>query len=447
MNPNTNRIIFTPVYKAYNNLFKKALINNTSIKTDFEAFKDTGVYERYMLNAAQFSAAKSMAESKMLQSVVFNDKNEVRGFREFQREANQITDIFQDTWLRVEYDTAVKQAGNAELFTRMRADKDIYPYWVYLETDSTHPREEHLELVGSVFRIGDPEGDECFPPNGFNCGCGSDQVDDSYLEDNDKELADGKEALEHVDPQFRFNPADQGILPKESHSYFEVVQNANELNAGNFLTDDEKFQSIDRVMQQAKECEDQVNEVGEKYADEFDGTVTPVNFKSRDSIKRKLDGDLNGNIGDLKDAVRNTVVVNYNQLDDVEKALRQDPLFKKENGGRIKMQGGKSYFGYKGILTNYTADNGLVVEMQVNSPAMIYAKVPKAEALHIMSEEKYNEIAKASGLPGGLGHKYYEDIRVLNDKINKGKATGAEVQEVLKLIKQSREYYSKFYSL
>lgn len=239
-NPHTGRIIFTPVYKGYNNLFFKALVNNTSIKTDFEAFKDTQIYERYLLNAVQFSAAKNTAETKLLQQAVFDEDRVVKSYSRFKKEAKEITNIFQETWLRTEYDTAIQQATNAELFTRMRKDSDIYPYWVYLMTTSLHPRDEHLILVGSVFRIGDPEGDRCFPPNGFNCGCGSQTVDDSYLEENDVTVRSGKEALEHVDQQFRFNPADQGILPKESHSYFQATRSANSLNHSNFSSEEEE---------------------------------------------------------------------------------------------------------------------------------------------------------------------------------------------------------------
>ena len=175
-----------------------------------------------MLNACQFSAAKSRAEAKMLQQLVFKDDKKL-DFGRFKKEAAQVTDIFQQTWLRTEYDTANQQAVNGEQFRQMREDSDLYPYWQYLETTSDHPREEHLELVGNIYKIGDPEGDMCFPPNGFNCGCSSEQIDNP-----DKEVTKGSGSIDKVDPQFRFNPADQGILPKESHSYFQALSNAND---------------------------------------------------------------------------------------------------------------------------------------------------------------------------------------------------------------------------
>ena len=176
-----------------------------------------------MLNACQFSAAKSRAEAKMLQQLVYKD-DKLQDFGRFKKEASEVTDIFQETWLRTEYDTSTKQAVAGELFTSMRADSDLYPYWQYLGTTSDNPREEHEELVGNIYKIGDVEGDMVFPPNGFNCNCSSEQLDNP----GEKEVTKGSDSLEHVDPQFRFNPADQGILPKESHSYFQALPNAND---------------------------------------------------------------------------------------------------------------------------------------------------------------------------------------------------------------------------
>ncbi len=196
---------------------------------DFDLFKDTSVYERYMLNMAQFSAAKNIAETKMLQQSIFKDGERV-SYSAFKKEAKQITDIFQDTWLRTEYDTAVKQAVQGDLFRRYRDDADLYPYWRYLRTISFHPRDEHLQLVGNVYRIGDPQGDMVIPPGGFNCGCGSENLSDSDIESEGVSVRTSEQSakdLLDVSPQFRFNPADQGILPKESHSYFEVLKSAN----------------------------------------------------------------------------------------------------------------------------------------------------------------------------------------------------------------------------
>lgn len=191
-----------------------------------------------MLNAAQFSSAKSVATNKLLKEALFNDKEDIKGYSEYAKDAKAITDIVNETWMRTEYDTATRQAVAGAEFISMRADADLYPYWIYVETTSDNPREDHLALVGTVFRIGDPEGDECFPPNGFNCSCGSEFVDGQYLEENNLKAVSNEQAKElldkEIDPQFRFNPADQGILPKESHSYFQALPSANDASYKDF---------------------------------------------------------------------------------------------------------------------------------------------------------------------------------------------------------------------
>lgn len=188
-----------------------------------------------MLNAAQFSAAKNDAEVNMLiQSTVFDENNVRKGYSEFKADAKEITDIFNETWLRTEYDTSIKQAVAGEQFRSYRADSDLYPYWRYLRTISQNPRPDHLLLVGNIYKIGDPEGDQVFPPNGFLCGCGSEQLSDMDMDESGLKARTNDEAKEDLErevaPQFRFNAADQGILPKESHSYFEVLPNANAAN-------------------------------------------------------------------------------------------------------------------------------------------------------------------------------------------------------------------------
>lgn len=193
-------------------------------------FRDTAIGERFLLNAVQFSAAKNDAEVKMTQALLFDDKGTRKGFSAFKQEADTVADTFHDFWFRVEYDNCVRQAVTGDQFRRYRDDADIYPYWRYLMTTSLHPRDEHLKLVDNIYRIGDPEGDKVIPPDGWNCGCGTEQVSDMEVDEGGlkvRTLEESAEDLKLVSPQFRFNPADQGILPKESHTYFEAMPNAN----------------------------------------------------------------------------------------------------------------------------------------------------------------------------------------------------------------------------
>lgn len=122
-----------------------------------------------MLNAVQFSTAKDVATNGMMKTQLFDSDGVRKGFSEFKNDCKAITDITNETWIRVEYDTAVRQVVAGQQFKSFQEDSDLYGFWQYLETTSAHPRDEHLLLVGNIYKIGDPESDDIFPPNGFNC--------------------------------------------------------------------------------------------------------------------------------------------------------------------------------------------------------------------------------------------------------------------------------------
>lgn len=90
--------------------------------------------------------------------------------------------------------------------------------------------------------------------------------------------------------------------------------------------------------------------------------------------------------------------------------------------------------GYSGNIVNIRTSNGLTAEIQVNTDRMIYAKELPEEAKRILGENRWNEIHKETGLEGGIGHKYYEEWRMM-DKSN---------PKAIEIAKKSAEYYSHF---
>ena len=98
------------------------------------------------------------------------------------------------------------------------------------------------------------------------------------------------------------------------------------------------------------------------------------------------------------------------------------------------MQTADKYFGYTGTIINIRTSNGIIGEIQVNTPKMIYAKEKPEIAKAILGETVWDEIHRTSGLPGGLGHEIYEKFRVL-EKGDKERAI---------LIRKSEEYYAHF---
>jgi Putative phage serine protease XkdF len=197
---------------------------------------------------------------------------------------------------------------------------------------------------------------------------------------------------------------------------------------------------VSSLMEGAKASAGEVDKVGKGYAEKLGGVVTPINLKSEDSILRKVNDEEGGKVSAIKDAVRNTVVIDRDKIGSARDLAKSDPRFSAENGGRIKVQEGDQFFGYSGTIVNFKTENGTMAEMQINTPAMIYAKEKEGSARAVLGDKKYDEIAKRTGLPGGQGHALYEEIRVLNA----GRPTVENVKRIEELKSQSINYYKNF---
>lgn len=195
--------------------------------------------------------------------------------------------------------------------------------------------------------------------------------------------------------------------------------------------------SASRLIAKSEEIKDEVQAFAVSVAAEFGGRVTPVNLKTRASIIRKLGtAEVNHDAREIKDAVRTTIMVDSDKVDGVRSYFKQI----KSSGGnvqRIKVQAGSVFLGYTGTIVNINGANGLTAEIQVNTPKMIYAKEPPEDAKRIIGEALWRKIQRETGLPGGLGHKYYEQYRSLTYEQQRSEL-GREIA------RKSEEYYSHF---
>lgn len=156
-------------------------------------------------------------------------------------------------------------------------------------------------------------------------------------------------------------------------------------------------------------------------------TATPVNIKSESRILEKAISDYRGDVAQVADIIRNTFIV---PTEDIQRVLAsvQDKVTV------IKYKPQHTNMGYSGHLFQVWAKDGIKAEIQVNTPQMIYAKDPTAKA--ILGDELYCLIRKESGVQCGLGHKYYEEYRILS-KADQQTAKGLELQ------RKSQEYYER----
>lgn len=219
----------------------------------------------------------------------------------------------------------------------------------------------------------------------------------------------------------------------EKRQKIEKAQKRNTLPY--FLRDNKSIvQNIDiensakEIVNRASLVGNEVQSLAESIAIKNKGFVTPINYKSISSIIRKVTTE-GITPYDIKDAVRTTIIVPRSQIDQVLSELSESGSFV-----RLKRQKTESFMGYSGNIVNIQTSNGLIAEIQVNTERMIYAKEKPENAKRILGEKCWEEIQKQTGMEGGLGHKYYEEWRVL-DKADK---------KAQKIAEKSIEYYSHF---
>lgn len=192
---------------------------------------------------------------------------------------------------------------------------------------------------------------------------------------------------------------------------------------------------LDNLTSLAKGAGPQVDSMSINIAEKRGGVVTPINFKSRDSIKRKVISEYGGDISQVKDSVRNTIVhPDQNSVNKILEDLAKQPGYMRTKSQRHETD----LLGYSGNVVNFKAKNGVISEIQVNTPKMIYAKEKEVDARRTLGDKVYNQIAEEIKLPGGLGHQYYEEYRKLNKDIPADAARMKELEQI------SKKYYSNF---
>lgn len=212
----------------------------------------------------------------------------------------------------------------------------------------------------------------------------------------------------------------------------ERIGNANEHGTLPYwLRDNEKIKDCSLMMSKAITVGHTIQEQAELVAKKYGGVVTPINYKGFSSMYRKLNSEKDMLVSDIKDSVRNTIIVAKGNIDKVVNELQSLPDF-----SRYKQQLPENFCGYSGNIINLKMPNGIQAEIQVNTPKMIYAKETETNARRILGDKVWEQISKETGLQGGLGHKYYEEIRILDEVKDR-----AKIEELTKL---SRLYYAHF---
>ena len=118
-------------------------------------------------NLFHFSAAKTLAEVSELNRLF----RESKGYSDFRKKARALLKVYNEQWLRTEYNTAVSVAESVSTYRRLMAQTNVFPFWEYRTVGDNRVRQEHQVLEGLILPVNDPRWQKIMPPNGWNCRC------------------------------------------------------------------------------------------------------------------------------------------------------------------------------------------------------------------------------------------------------------------------------------
>ena len=174
-------------------------------------------------------------------------------------------------------------------------------------------------------------------------------------------------------------------------------------------TEEELFeQEMTAAMADAQTYGPQTDAFAREVAKRFNGCVTDINYKTRESATRKCKTD-NSRPYDLKDLARTTIIAGWDSteikpvIDYLVKTSTERGFF-----GRYKHQ--TSVYGYWGDIVNLKYEK-LMTEIQVKTYGMFYAALDETTVRSVIGDSLYTVIHTKTGVEPGLSHHYYEIMR------------------------------------
>jgi hypothetical protein len=163
------------------------------------------------------------------------------------------------------------------------------------------------------------------------------------------------------------------------------------------------------VYAKAPAAKQEIDGLASQIADQYNGSVATAPLKGEDRALQKVMSDYGGDASGIKDVARNTVVIPQDDIGsavDTMKSMRPD--------AKIKIQDATTNDrGWTGVNVTVPTNAGIPAEIQINSPEMIYAGFQPDQAKKIIGDATYKLLEKKTGLPGGLSHLLYEQVRTL----------------------------------
>jgi hypothetical protein len=193
--------------------------------------------------------------------------------------------------------------------------------------------------------------------------------------------------------------------------------------------------NVRKVYKYAPEAKNLIDSMADSIAEQVGGKVAKAPLKGQARAMQKVINDYGGDATRLGDLARNTIIVkDQKALMKAVELLKDDP-----NVRSVKeVQPETDALGYFGVNAKVAHPNGMLAEVQVHTPEMIFAKEKPADARRLLGDAEYDAVQKKLGnIEGGLGHKLYEEWRDID------RSDPTQYHKAKALEEKSKAYYDK----
>lgn len=183
-------------------------------------------------NVHAFSGAKSLTENFEFSKLLFDEKGELKPFKQYLNDVKKLHFLYNENYLSAEYGHAVASSQMAILWNQYNDDD-----WLeYSTAGDLRVRDAHIPLDGIVQQKNSTFWNSYYPPNGWNCRCTvvpADAPKKPMPEQDAKDVAYKK-----VNEKFMYNPGQQQLIFRGDHPYYSIAKNAYN-KSGRFISIDE----------------------------------------------------------------------------------------------------------------------------------------------------------------------------------------------------------------
>lgn len=203
-----------------------ATILNNAYKDAYDN-PDEGTQKFLRENIFKFSAAKTIQEIKDFNTLLYDAEGKIKPFTEFRKDIIDRATVFNENYLRTEYDMVYTVAQNTRVWDE--GIKDGFKVITYKTVGDGRVRPEHKALNGITLKATDSFWKTYTPPNGWNCRCTiSFSNDMSLVKGSGKDYETlGQAALDNK-ALFGKNFATSKEIFTEAHPYFSGLSQKQE---------------------------------------------------------------------------------------------------------------------------------------------------------------------------------------------------------------------------